>query len=228
MAILGYAERTTSLPAGNSMTACGWGRSPVDGAPADSLFTFGYASTSITWMIDATNVARISTFDTDGVFSATPTANSWFFWALTIAGSGSNQINGYLGRLSDATLLTISATDAAATGAATGMACGFTGAPAFTGVRVWDAVLSAAELEKERSSLRPWRVAGLHCWVPMLDAAVKDYSGNDRHWAPTGVTVTDSPPVPWGAPTVPPTFPLSGQRGLPVADVTPGRWTRRV
>jgi hypothetical protein len=68
--------------------------------------------------------------------------------------------------------------------------------------------------------LRPIRTADLHLWTPMLASssasdAAKDYSGNGRDWTVNGSpTITDGPPVGWGAPIWIPQYTVSS--GIPV------------
>ena len=72
-------------------------------------------------------------------------------------------------------------------------------------VKIWDAVLTAAEVERERWSARPRRTADLKAWYPLMGntvaASLADYSGNDFALTQQGTpTVQDGPPVGWGAP----------------------------
>jgi hypothetical protein len=72
-------------------------------------------------------------------------------------------------------------------------------------VKVWNAVLSVAELENERYSVVPKRRTNLWAWWPLISTtkadALKDYSGNGRNLIENGTcAIEDGPPVPWGAP----------------------------
>jgi hypothetical protein len=70
-------------------------------------------------------------------------------------------------------------------------------------VKEWSAVLSLAEIEAERWTMTPRRLANLAAWFPLLQGgavaeAQNDRSGNGRHWtAGTGSTTEDGPPIMW-------------------------------
>ncbi len=67
-------------------------------------------------------------------------------------------------------------------------------------VKVWDAVLTSAELQNERHTYTPKRHTNLHLWSPLIPkgggTSFLDYSPNSRHWTQGGtVTDVDGPPI---------------------------------
>ena len=101
-----------------------------------------------------------------------------------------------------------------------------------TSVKCWQAALTAAEIAAEMKSVRPLRLANLHSWHPAiasdLTAALKDYSGNGRHWTEQGTlsVKTQTPAVPWGASPllILPVYVAPPQKLAPVSDVAAGSW----
>jgi hypothetical protein len=80
---------------------------------------------------------------------------------------------------------------------------GFTASEWFNGsiaaVKVWNAALTAAELQDESWTYRPQRTDGLFGWHPLLTTSGVDSSGNHRPLSGgTGTTVADGPPIAWG------------------------------
>lgn len=78
-------------------------------------------------------------------------------------------------------------------------------------VRQWDAVLTEAELERERWSRVPKRFVNLHRWIPTLGLAnadvARDRSGNGYNLTVNGTTsIVDGAPVGWGAPIIVPQY----------------------
>lgn len=101
-----------------------------------------------------------------------------------------------------------------------------------TGIKAWQAALTAEEIAAEMRSIRPVRFADLHSWHPaiasVLADALKDFSGNGRHWVATGSpsVQTQTPPVSWGAPVVRIGWPVvTAQYARPTSDVSAGTWT---
>jgi hypothetical protein len=66
-------------------------------------------------------------------------------------------------------------------------------------IRVWDAVLSQKEIERERWSYVPVRRANLHLWNPCttLGHAQYDFSGNNRPLTTAGATTEPDPLIAW-------------------------------
>lgn len=202
-----------SLPSRTAFTLCGWARAAsIPASTFRSLCSISAGVSSPSGAFDfawyASGALSVSTYYGSGdqtvQFSATPAVGEWFFFAMT--GSASS-VDGYVGRVTDAALLTVSNslvapfTPGAMGIGDNGWSEGFNGNVA--GVRVWDAVLTAAELEQERWTLAPRRRANLNRWAPVINAAVADAQ---RDWyqalnftAAGTLTVEDGPPVGYGA-----------------------------
>lgn len=74
-----------------------------------------------------------------------------------------------------------------------------------SGVRLWDTKLAPEELENERRSVQPYRLADLNSFYPMLSADEKlvDFSGQGRDLTTPGAgtwETEENPPVPWKRP----------------------------
>lgn len=68
-------------------------------------------------------------------------------------------------------------------------------------VKVWTAVLTAAEVFQELNSYRPTRTANLVLWSPYDDGtSARDYSGAGNHGTVTGALQFEGPPVGFGSP----------------------------
>jgi hypothetical protein len=67
-------------------------------------------------------------------------------------------------------------------------------------LKVWNAALTAAEVEAELAQYMPRRTANLIRWHPFLRAETVDYSGSGNALSGgTGTTTEDGPPIPWAA-----------------------------
>lgn len=79
-------------------------------------------------------------------------------------------------------------------------------------IKMFDAALTAAEIQQEMLALRPQRFANLWGWWPLWGAAdIADYSGNGRTLTAGGtLTTEDGPPVSYGALAIWPPFTASG------------------
>lgn len=68
--------------------------------------------------------------------------------------------------------------------------------------KVWDAVLTDADIEQEALSILPRRFTSLNSFSPCFPGSgerAKDYSGNGRNWTEGGtLTDEDPPPISWG------------------------------
>jgi len=73
-------------------------------------------------------------------------------------------------------------------------------------IKLWSAVLNAAEIANEMRQYLPIRTANLNTFSPCLAAsgAGIDYSGNGFNWSIGGtLTTEDGPPIPWSTNRVP-------------------------
>ena len=66
-------------------------------------------------------------------------------------------------------------------------------------IKMWTAVLTAAQVIQEMNSFRPVRTANLVLWAPYDDGtSARDYSGSGNHGTVTGALQTQGPPVSYG------------------------------
>ena len=70
----------------------------------------------------------------------------------------------------------------------------------FAGIKMWDAALTASEVEAELGQYQPLRTSNLLRWHPFINAETTDYSGNGNGLTGgTGATTEDGPPLAWGS-----------------------------
>lgn len=197
-----YLLRTSGLPAFNAFTICGWAKHRSDQSGNYAMLASIESGTSsaantivMGWFPDATN--QIAGYTGGGVTPAigNPAVDAWFFFAMTIAGAGANELKFYFGDLAG-TALNVHTTTASAS---------FTPGAIFVGndsyaewsdtsfrnIKIYDAVLSAAELELERWSSDPQRTSNLHLWTPLIGDTLDD-SGNSKDWTEGGTIGIES------------------------------------
>lgn len=133
--------------------------------------------------------------------------NSWYFVGCTVNGNVNTfyfSDSGGSNALSTANFTVVGGTPAASF-TQMWIARDGTGVDNFPGdiqcLKVWDAVLSAAEMQNEVFSQRPVRTANLNAWYPLLNAGsgVKDFSGQGNNMTAGASNPTDTadPPVAW-------------------------------
>ena len=202
-----YIRRTASLPSSTAITVAVWCKLAQIRSSSYQYWglesgTSSAADYSLTGFNNAGGM-EITENDSSATFSSAPTSGNWFFWAFTM-GSGANTFHGYWGYPTTATLVTCTASDNPMTPGA--LTIGNDSYDewmdaTWAHVKVWDAILSAAELEQERWTIRPQRLSNLHLWSPLWSTSdLNDYSGNGRNWTGGGTLATeDGPPLSWGA-----------------------------
>jgi hypothetical protein len=209
-----YLQRTANLPIATAVTICGWAWRNAHTGTFTAIA--GFEDTA--WPTNSANWTFIGYLDTDGLYITSGAFNAsfpinygngvWFFWAIVCQGTGVADCIGYAARPGDE-LQVITCQGTTFT-----LAQLMIGNDTFderfdgrlAGVRVWDAALSRAELEKERRSRMPVRLANLNAAWPLKED-FNDYSGNGRHLTQGGtVTLEEDPAVPL--------FPLTSPRGV--------------
>jgi len=196
-------SRTTGLPSITAFSMLGWARFAVAAAGYKSLFAFGGTGTSDWWYLRSEwNTTTINLKNSVGetTGSANPGASTWFHVALTVNGTGANAASVYVDGVQDFQMN-------GDTGVATGKIWvgadpwGSEAETMFAHVKIYNAVLTAAEIVQEMRSARPHRTANLNAWHPLWstnDDQV-DFSGNGNTWTVAGTpTTVDGPPVAWG------------------------------
>jgi hypothetical protein len=147
------------------------------------------STTTVPGMVD--NSASVN-----GAPTWNPNSNEWAFAACTFS-SGTGKI--YAGRLMDATLNTTSSTGFTGPNTAASVRIGNDTFPEpfngrIAGVKIWNAALSAAELELERWTYSPVRTADLWAWYPLDGTSTADASGNGHTLTAGGSLTTEAGP----------------------------------
>lgn len=214
--------RTANLPSSTAFTALGYfAQRGTQSASGANLFAVSASAFSNYMYIgyNSTNISLVTPTGNTTIIAA-PATDTWFFFAITNAGTGATDLKGYYAALGDTALTTASRTGRSFTVATIGCSDNSAGLWTngdFANPRVYDAVLTQAELENERQSLLPTRTANINLWTPTIDSTlancVLDMSGNGRNWTSAGTpTVQSNPPVSWGSPvqTLPYYVPAGG------------------
>jgi hypothetical protein len=199
-----YLKRTASLPSYNNYSACGWFKRTTDNNNYSTLCMVedgGYSGAGLCYNSNGDDVVAT---DPDGFSSTIITpGTAWFFWAFVAKASS------VVGYAAVATAASISTQTRAANASQTpdafcvgDISSGYPGTGNFAAVKVWDAQLTAAEIEAERWSYMPRRLANLHLWTPLIGSSAAncaiDWSGNGKNWTVVSTpTVIDGPPIPW-------------------------------
>jgi len=184
---------TTSLPAVDAFTACGWARpaAAISGVEVVCVFVnAGGTENHGLGTLGSGNWNVFNAVDAPPNFTNPPVSGEWFFWALAADAGG---IYGYNARQRDpaiekktTTFRTFTPTtiyignDNAATNNDF-----FKGDIAY--VKVWNARLTDSEIYRERYSTTPRRWADLNRWSHLFGNAQDNFRA--RNWTETG-TVT--------------------------------------
>lgn len=199
-------RRTASLPTSTAFTICGWAQMSVDTNTYATVCSLESGTSS------AANYLLLST-DSDGTSlkvwsSATGAASTTivgltvgtpFFFALTCSGTGATSAVGYYRAQGSNALTSVSYNGVSFTPGALFIANDSFSEP-FSGrawgVKVWDRVLSAAELLAESYFARPLFPTSLNCWWPLPNHSdTTDKSGNARNPTVTGTLTTEDSTV---------------------------------
>jgi hypothetical protein len=228
-------RRTASLPSPTGFTVACWLKLASDRNEYQTAFSLDNGSSYVILQTyaDGTSLLGTSTGGSNG-FVDVMTVGSWYFAALVGSGGGANGLTAYSAAVGATTL-----TSAALQGSSFTPTSMFLGSvPSFgtqyywagdiAAVKVWDAVLTAAELAQERWFYTPRRLANLHLWSPCVESTVAgcatDYSGNARAWTVTSTpSIVSGPPIAWrptarrhwaaAGGTPPPSFKAAWARG---------------
>lgn len=224
-----YYHRTTGLPAsGTAWTICGWAQSASFAGPPHVLMTMRTAASTIQFeLIHHTGASQMVLDGSARVaFASRPATGEWFFFWVQCSGSGAGAMTAGWIRRGDASPVTVSAQISNSGVPGNLYMGGSAGDPSdtrFAAVKMWDAVLTSAELENERWQILPRKTASLLFFTPMVDATlasnVIDYSGNAVDWTANGsAAVEDGPPISWGAPSI--AHPFTAPVAAGVVDAT--------
>lgn len=196
-------SRTSNLPSITGFTMMCWARW-TSYTGWHLVLVYGHATTSGNYYAMGTSattgpnnliVTSPAGLTTSG---ATPTTGTWYHICQTVSGTGAGNHLGYR----DGSLV---ATNAGSTSPTAGKI--WVGNNQDTdyhngdvcAVKIYDAVLTATEIQQEMRQIAPVRTANLNTWLPLVDgSATVDYSGNGYNMTSGGtVTFTSNPPVPW-------------------------------
>jgi hypothetical protein len=202
--------RTTSLPTYTNMSACGFARRTADGDSYGSIFGIrntGYTNGSGIFtrrFVDGDNVVLYTSDVGDSLIMARPAIGTWFFWGFTCAGTGAGDTIGY-GRLLSSTSLSATGDGDSSVFTFSDMELGSgPAADSFVGelscVKIWDAVLTSAEMLAESFSVFPKRLNNLHLYSRLETsdtAGLRDLSSNGRDWTDviSGLSNSENAPV---------------------------------
>lgn len=206
-------SRTTDLPSQSAYTVCGWARVTARRSSMwETICTMGESATDANdhtqLLFRADDAGQFSLNSAGGFtnFASSPAVGEWFFWALRMEGTGAGQVTGYWRGLNASSFVTVASSQTSFTPAHIGVGSNTWVDEWLNGriaaVKAWNAVLTAAELEREMLSYRAVRRADLYLETPLVAATVADnvtdFSGNARNWTIGGtLTVEDGPPILW-------------------------------
>lgn len=190
-------RRTASLPSAASFTACGWLRLQALSAGASTFVSIAQSTTQLGLQFSSAGVL-VLTSAADVNFARSPPAGQWFFWALKCSGTGANLAAGYFRKLREGYLTKALGTRSAITPDTLWFMNNASAEPTngrIAGIKVWDAVLTDAEILRESFQLAPVRRYRLHLWAQENTGA--DLSGRSRTLTKTGtLTFEPGPPIP--------------------------------
>jgi hypothetical protein len=191
-------SRTTSLPAINAFTIMAWAMIVTD---RNNYSTFmGLGDTSGGEEILLQTDTDGTTFNLwNGIADNTGSALSvgaWNHLAVTCSGTGANGLLGYLNGVVDITTtasgLVASQTMRFGNSAVSEFLNGTLGA-----IKVYGAVLTAAEIATEMRSYVPVRWTNLNSWYPLLTTANDFYTGGLTLTTGGTTVAAEGPPIPW-------------------------------
>lgn len=204
-----YLERTASLPASNSIAACGWIKQysrPASSGPM--VFFLGNSGTTNYFgliMADKGD-GNAYVFDHLGAqaIGACPADGTWIFWFIMYDGQylqAGFQAAGAATLTSNYLTRSYSFTPALMALSGIGLAENYLDAT-IGPVKIWGSVFATnAELDAERLQYLPSKLTNLHLFSPFINTggtSFLDISGNGRNWTEGGtVTDEDGPPIPW-------------------------------
>jgi len=193
-------SRTTNLPTITGFTVMGWFRAAVDTGATQDACVFGTTGGNAYFL--QRNIGGLFAIY-NGVGAVTGSAiaiQRWVHLAYTCAGTGAGQVLGYLNGNLDITQngnAGITATLLRIGGGGVGYDERVNGFMA--DVKIYDAVLTQAEIDREMRQYALFRTANLNTELKMLTAAtaITDTSGNGFDMTLAGTMVDDAgPPIP--------------------------------
>lgn len=201
-----WVECTTSVPGRTAFTMMAWVYPVTTGAFqcffANIHFGIGPGGLCVLNTDSAGTKLNIFNGSADTSGSGSISSGTWYHVAMVGSGDGAGGLTGYLNGVSD-----VSASGNSGLGTLNVLIVagddGFDTADCrVAAVKIYSAALTAAEIAQEMHTIRPFRTANLHSWLPCFPGSgenIRDYSGNGRTWTINGtITDEDPPPVSFG------------------------------
>jgi concanavalin A-like lectin/glucanase superfamily protein len=195
--------RTLSLGSQAAYTIALWVKISIDRNDVSTVWCVDNGSDQAGVLQTDSDGTSLLYFDhTENVHSvATLTAGVWHYVAISVNGANGTAVS----RAATASTYTVSTwNDGATSLTMTNLRLGESvfGSQwlngCVTGVRLWQATLTQAELENEAWTYLPRRTANLTAWYPQVRTETVDYSGNGRTLSGgSGAATEDGPPVAW-------------------------------
>jgi hypothetical protein len=180
----------------------GWFKISVDKNTYAAFLMFGNSVTDGPQYILVTSNDGVTLIIYNGSVTAagsTLTVGTWTHLAMTVAGTGAGQCLGYVNGVLNITTAGNSAIPAQMIAVCTDIPNEFNNGCA-ANIQVYDAVLTATEIQREMQAYLPHRTANLVVWSPLMTVTdVTNYVvAGSAAWTVAGTLVTEpGPPIPW-------------------------------
>lgn len=197
-------SRTTNLPSITSFTMMGWFYFSADRNTIVNTLAFGQSSGGGYYQLYWDQTGSGSVLGTwNGAASSSGTTSlslsTWYHLAMTVSGTAAGN---FLVYLNGALEITAAGRDIPTAGK---LWVGNDNDSEWlngrvAAVKIYDAVLTAAEIAQEMRQIQPVRFANLNSWYPLWSTADDeiDYSGQGRTLTVGGtLAMEDGPPIPW-------------------------------
>lgn len=206
---------SSGLPSSTAFTLCGWFKRRGTGAGTNEISALLYGADPpnqyVASFIYSYSAANFRVQSSGGAISSAGlsiTTDTWYFYALSCAGTGASDAKIRAAAKGATSFTEVTATGASFTPVAFSFGingAGIWGNQALAGWKLFDRVLTDAELFAEMNRLTPASTTNLNAWWPMVHSATgtadNDFSGAGKDLSPAGtITLEDGPPVGWGAP----------------------------
>lgn len=198
-------SRTASLPTITSFTAMAWIKLTTDTTQGVVFISLGKGdAAALDYILGTTYSGGTHTFNlfegnTD-VGGSSVAFGTWIHFAMTVAGTGAGQYLGYRNGALEITHAGNSGiTSTTLTLATHTVYTDLTNNGCIAGVKLYSAVLTAAEIQTEMQFYAPQRLANINSWYPLLlHTDVADRSGGTSLTTGGTLTTEDGPLIGWG------------------------------